>query len=245
MRPITLYFINWNDSFYLPFIKKHYGKFCQRIVMYDNYSTDNSREIAESFGMEVRLFGEPDVLNDQYYLDIKNNCWKESRGKVDYVIVCDADEFLIGDFQSFTDTCPKVWGYNMISDNLPEKNISEITTGVPDDVFNKQIIFNPNKIYEINYVYGCHQNNKIGQISSEKDEANLLHMRMIGGFDRLIDRHNLYQKRLSDFNKNRRLGFHYVVEDNHKRINWNYLQEQALDLKYFIVPNSPHRAFLL
>jgi hypothetical protein len=110
---IHLYFINFNDSYYLPFIAKHYA-FCEKIIMFDNYSTDHSVTLANKLGFEVRSFGKPGELNDQHYLDVKNNCWKESRGKADYVIVCDADEFIWGDYTKLTCSLPKSEGYNMI-----------------------------------------------------------------------------------------------------------------------------------
>ena len=110
---IVVYFINFNDSFYIPFLAKHYGAFCQKIIMYDNHSTDNSVAIAISLGIEVRLFGQFGQLNDQHYLDVKNHCWKEQRGHADYVIVVDADEFVcIG---NLIGSAPKVTGYDMMS----------------------------------------------------------------------------------------------------------------------------------
>ena len=63
----------------LPFLKIHYGSFCNKIVMYDNYSTDGSVNFAKKLGFEVRTFGKKGELNDQYYLDVKNNCWKEEK----------------------------------------------------------------------------------------------------------------------------------------------------------------------
>ena len=55
-------------------------------------SDDGSQDIATKLGIEVREFGKPGVLDDEVYRSLKNNCWKEERGKSDYVIVCDADD---------------------------------------------------------------------------------------------------------------------------------------------------------
>jgi hypothetical protein len=225
---ISLYFINWNDSFYIPFIAKHYS-FCDKIVMYDHYSTDDSSKIATSFGIEVRKFGQRGILNDQHYLDVKNNCWKEERGKSDYVIVCDADEFLSIPKGTLTASCPTMTGYNMISNKLPVKSIMEINTGSEDENYAKQIIFNPDKISEINYVHGCHKNNKVGEITTG-DPLSLYHYRMIGGVDLIIKRHEEYRKRLSSFNKKHNMGHHYMHADNQKRIEWDYLQSKAVQL---------------
>lgn len=221
---IKLYFINWNDSYYLPFIKKHYGEFCQRIVMYDNHSTDNSVRLAKSLGFEVRPFGTRGELNDQTYLDIKNHCWKEERTLSDYVIVCDADEFLVIDI--LKGTAPAVRGYNMISDHLPVNDIFEVNTGEESEGYSKQIIFSPSHIKEINFVHGCHRNNMTGMVL-KAGACRLFHFRQIGGIDRLIGRHYEYRKRMSTFNKRHRMGFHYLHDDSARREEWKVLQESA------------------
>src|SRR6188768_2926967 len=89
---IELHMIMWNEEKLLPLVLKYYKQFCSRIVCYDNYSTDRSVQIAESYGAEVRTFGIKGVLDDDAYLEVKNHCWKGSTA--DYVIVCDADEVL-------------------------------------------------------------------------------------------------------------------------------------------------------
>lgn len=229
---ITLYFINWNDSFYLPFIKEHYGRFCQRIVMYDQYSTDGSIELAANLGFEVRFFGSKTQLNDQWYLDVKNNCWKEEREnyqKADYVIVCDVDEFLELyelPWKLGNSSAPKVEGYNMISDTLPVHSIFEVKDGAPSISYSKQVIFCPRRIDEINFVHGCHQNNMLGDISRTQ-VCRLYHFRQIGGVDRIIQRHADYRKRMSKFNLDHKMGVHYLHSDEQKRIEWEQLKSEA------------------
>lgn len=234
---ITLYFINFNDSFYIPFIHEHYSKFCQRIVMYDQYSTDDSVNLAKSFGMEVRNFGRRGQLNDQWYLDIKNHCWKECRTEdyyADYVIVCDADEFVsIPDgVLSEPHFLPKVTGFNMISESLPEKSVMEIKTGEYSEGYSKQAIFSPHVVQEINYVHGCHKNHMVTSEPKSILQAvvSLFHYRMIGGVDRMIERHRMYCTRMSEFNKTHKMGFHYLHSDDAKRAEWEYLKSNAVEL---------------
>jgi hypothetical protein len=222
---IHLFFINWNDSFYLPFIKQNYH-YCEKIVMMDNHSGDNSVSLAKSLGMEVRTFGQMGQLNDQHYLDVKNHVWKESRESADYVIVCDADEFLIGDVSKLTSSLPKVQGYNMVSDSL---DLPTINTGYEDQNYSKRIIFDPKRINEINYVHGAHKCNPQGNIT-EHDQLSLYHYRCIGGFQRLYERHLLYQNRMSKFNRKHGMGHHYLVTEAQKRIEWNHMKEKAYEL---------------
>lgn len=228
---IVCYFINYNDSFYLPFFHQHYSQFCERIVMFDQYSTDDSKKIAVELGIEVRNFGRPGQLNDQWYLDVKNNCWKECRGQgIDYIIVVDIDEFLVLP-NCLTGTFPRVLGYNMISNTLPVNDIREINTGAFNEQYSKQAIFNPDAIEEINYVHGCHVNNAIGDMDrTDGKTCRLYHYRDIGGVERKIERHAMYRQRMSEFNKKHQMGFHYNHSDAAKREEWRYLQENAKEL---------------
>ena len=121
--------------------------------MYDQYSDDGSRELAASLGIEVRDFGRQGTLNDQWYLDVKNNCWKECKAKgIDYVIVCDIDEFLKRPTH-LTCSSPSMIGFDMISDTLPENDIWEVNMGGFDMNYGKQVIFSPDRIEEINFTF--------------------------------------------------------------------------------------------
>lgn len=225
---IVCYFINWNDSFYIPFLHKHYSKFCSKIIMYDNHSSDNSVDICKLLGIEVRTFGKQGELNDLDYLHVKNHCWKEQRGNnVDYVILIDADEFLFPDI--LKGTAPIVNGYDMVSEELPVDSLEEINTGVSSVNYSKQCIFNPDSIEEINYNFGCHSNNIQGNII-RKGRCRLLHYRNIGGVVRLLQRHEEYKNRMSLLNKVNGLGVHYTYSNDKKISEWNELKNNSKKL---------------
>jgi len=227
---IICYFINFNDSWYLPFFAKHYQRFCEKIIMYDNHSTDASRNIAEELGFEVRTFGRFGVLDDQHYLDVKNHCWKEQIGKgVDYVIIVDADEFVFIDDLQPGPSAPIVTGFNMISEELPVEEITEINTGAYSESYSKQAIFNPDLITEIHYAHGCHRNKMTGRIVREGN-CRLLHYRQIGGLQRMLDRHAEYRDRMSKFNRQHGMGIHYLHTDEEKTKEWNQLTAEAKEL---------------
>lgn len=238
---IVCYFFNWNDKFYIPFIHRHYSKFCERIVMLDQESTDGSQELARSLGIEVRTrLG--NTINDEDYITWKNDhphklgrtdqlSWKECRCKgIDYVIVVDADEFVVIP-EGLTGTFPKVMGYNMISESLPIHDVFEINTGAYSIQYSKQAIFNPDAIEEINYVHGAHVHNAVGKLTtSEWQTVRLYHYRMIGSVERIINRHAEYRPRVSVFNRKYKMAFHYDHSDNAKREEWAYLKEEAKEL---------------
>ena len=116
---ITIYTITYNEQFILPhFIKWYRDKFPDcRIVIYDNESTDNTVGIAYENNCEVVFYSTNNKLTDSKYLEIKNNCWKDAN--TDWVVVCDADEFLEVDKNMLnTDqTIYKSKGYNMCNVN--------------------------------------------------------------------------------------------------------------------------------
>lgn len=206
--------------------------------MYDHFSTDDSVAIAKDLDMEVRFFGEKDILDDGQYLEVKNNCWKESRGIADYVIVCDADEFLfhrnldllLEKFLKKKISIPRTKGFQMVSEVEPVDSILEVDTGFRYKRFNKSIIFNPNLIDEINYNYGSHNHKASGVVRKSFIRLNVLHYRFIGGFERMNKRHEEYKRRLSEFNRLNRFGVEYQKNSDEKKKEWDALLKRSKKL---------------
>ena len=220
---IELYMLVWNEISILPFVIKHYQQFCSKLTIYDNYSDDGSKELAESMGCTVIPFGTLGQLNDLHYLEVKNNCWKGS--KADYVIVCDADEVL----QTITDgACPleltyfalkrgkdkgvtifKTQGWQIISDEMPKENITDITNGWPFNNYSKSICFDPKAITEISFNPGAHKVVPVGNVVYSDDTLYILHYRQLGGVERLMNRYREYMGRMSPVNRAKGYGSHY------------------------------------
>lgn len=234
---VDCFFLNWNEADIIALTLKHYGSFCRRIVVYDNYSDDNSPEIARWAGAEVRQFGTPGVLDDFAYLEIKNNCWKGS--DADYVLVCDADEILYHeDLPAVLDmekkrgtTLFRTNGINMFSERMPLQDFAEITTGIPDGTFSKSILFDPKAIREIDYLPGCHVARPQGRVEVSLSTVDLRHYRCIGGFERFKARHEQYNQRLSERNRRYKMGNYEWVESPNeiaaKRIEFEGLLERS------------------
>src|SRR5215204_1670560 len=85
----------WNEAVLLPYFFRNYA-WAERILVFDNRSTDDSRAIVKRYPKaEVRDFDTKGVHDDIFLTEIKNTAWKEFRGKgYDYVCVVDGDEFL-------------------------------------------------------------------------------------------------------------------------------------------------------
>lgn len=211
---IHAHIITFNESETIHLTIKHYKKFCEKIFIYDNFSTDNTRDICESMGCEVKMFGVAGVLDDKEYLKVKNHCWKGS--DADWVIVCDADEILRSEWgdeliraTTYGQTIFKTKGFNIFSNDLPKESWAEINTGILDEKYSKLCIFNPKSIKEINYVYGAHVAKPEGNVTYSDLTLTLFHYKHVGGAQRIADRHALYNSRLSDWNKRFKCGFQY------------------------------------
>lgn len=200
----------FNESEIIGFTIKHYQKFCQQIILWDNYSTDNTREIAEYMGCEVKLFGKEGQLHDGEYITLKNNCWKGQ--KADLIIMCDADEILIApptEIGNFT-----IWpmeGYNMFSETMPNESWFDINEGIPDSNYAKSLIFSP-RIKDINFLPGCHQARPRFPIYGN-EKLMVCHFKHVGGVQRVLDRNALYRTRLSKYNRDHQFGIQYNFSD--------------------------------
>lgn len=222
---IETYLIAWNETETIALTIKHYSQF-SKVILYDNFSDDNTREIAESMGCEVRLFGRKGELNDAEYLKIKNRAWKVS--KADYVIIVDADEIL-QEPKDFTGTIWKTKGFNIYSHDIPKETYSEIITGHWDDNYSKTVIFSPKRITDINFTYGAHRSDPKGEVIYSPEVLTLFHYRAIGGPERMVKRHAQYRKRMGYLNRTLGLGSHYLYDDNRRRKEWKEYYEKSFE----------------
>lgn len=221
---IETHILTWNRYNTIHLTINHYKQF-GKVIVHDNFSDDGTWEIGEMLGAEMRLFGKAGVLDDGEYLKVKNNAWKGSQA--DWVIVVDDDEilyhpYLLTQLQVFKDdgvTIIQPKGFAVFSNDMPVNNWLDITDGIVDENYSKLCCFNPKALTEISYEYGCHRNTrpkgrvKIGQAGV------LLHYQAVGGVQRMIDRHKLYEPRRlrSPVNVRWGLGKEYGYSEESKK----------------------------
>jgi hypothetical protein len=222
----------WNEEKILPYTLDYYSTFCEKIFIYDNMSDDNSDEIYKRYPkVEVIKWDSNNEINEINYIKLKTESYKErSRNQnVDWVIVCDCDEFLyhpnlidvLVDYKSKGITVPKVCGHDMVSEIFPEYDgkllVDKVKVGSERyQPMCKNIIFNPD--LDVNYGIGAHSFNCDNAVFSETEELKLLHYKFLGKdyVKKLyIDR----AKRLSSFNKQNKFGEHYF------NLPFNYMNE--------------------
>ena len=177
----------------LPFFFMHYDPIVDIYYIADHGSTDKSRAILNDHPKVVLT---EFLCSESSFVDSArihyNECWKISRGKADWVIVCNIDEHFyhpnLTDYltKSRSDgiTLIRPTGYNMVSDTFPtpERSLqSQIRIGKRDPFWDKPQLFNPNSIEDINFAASRHTAQPTG--AAKKDTSGkikLLHYKYMG-----------------------------------------------------------------
>lgn len=235
---ITIFTISFNEELMMPYFIKHYRKMFPdcRIVVYDNESEDRTVEIVNSYpNTEVRTYSTGGKLNDQIYLEIKNNCWKDA--ETDWVLVCDVDEhlYIISGHIIYEDSVRvsviKGKAYNMVGffEHEEDVKINEIDYGVRAESYDKYYLFNRKKIKEIFYGPGCHSASPQGRVKYSSESYILRHYKYIHP-DYMVRRHKLFASRLSEINLKRGYGSHYLYSEEKIREEFNQARQQSHEI---------------
>jgi hypothetical protein len=222
---LHVYAVCWNEETILPYFLRYYSTFSDKIFLYDNMSNDQTLNIVKDFPkVTVIPFDTGGEFKEEIHHSIKNNVWKKSRGIADWVIINDADEFLyhpnlneyLKDCQKRKITIPAPTGFDMISDSLPTTRgmiFDEIKFGVPNPLYDKFLIFNPNAIAEIRYSIGSHSANPIGEVKIEKSaELKMLHYKYLS-YDYIEKRHMKYRLKRGELSRKQGWNIHYLDDE--------------------------------
>jgi hypothetical protein len=239
---IHLYTICWNEEYMLKYFFKHYDKLVDRYIFYDNSSDDQTISILKKHRkVEIRKFSNLNGI-DSYVLaaqELHNQCWKESRGLADWVIITAVDEFLYApDLKLYLAQCARkkitaipALGFQMISRTLPSetKDLTELVkTGCPWQIMSKLSIFNPDKIIETNQIPGRHAAQPVGKVKyPEKDELLLLHYKYLS-FEHTFNRHADLQKKLGAVDRQRGFGYQYSWGRDEFKKEWDRFEQSSV-----------------
>ena len=189
---VHLYALCWNEERLLPFFFHHYDSIVTHYFIFDHDSTDRSRELLTA---HPRLsLGKFEVPADSYVSsarDFYNHAWKQSRGRADWVVICNIDEHLEHPqlaklFIQARKTEATIFaseGYEMITANFPAGNAplhQQTRRGWRSHFFDKTSIFNPNEIREITYGVGRHTCTPQGCVVWAAEPVRLLHYKYLG-----------------------------------------------------------------
>lgn len=203
-----VYAFCWNEAPLIPAFLKHYEQ-ADRIVVYDNMSTDGSPDMIRAAGREVVSYDTGEKLDDFTHCRLRNTMWHESIGKADYVIVQDLDEFVhfprfpnnirmaLTDLKDTGCTAAQCLEYTVIMeddewvsvlDNLHIPPVNHILRGQPSSIianssnYDKVLVFNPTKIPTPNIGIGGHHWDPVGEVvmAGTDQRPFMLHFKHLG-----------------------------------------------------------------
>lgn len=229
---VTVHLITYNEELMIGFFVNHYRRLFPNCIIkvYDNHSTDKTVKIAESLSCEINYYDSNNELSDSKFLEIKNNCWRNS--ETDWVVVCDCDELiLITEEELKTEsengvTLFKFEGYHMVNTE-DQLNLSDITLGYRDSMYDKTLLFNKTKINNINYDPGCHISRPNGDVSYSNNNYKLLHYKYLG-VEYTVSRYKIFADRLSKENKKMGWSNHYAKEESELRNHYLHIKRMNL-----------------
>lgn len=189
---IWLYAIFGNEAELMPYFLRHYAPLCDRLILFDNDSTDQTADIARAY-MNVTIEAYPPDktgLDSEAMAQFSREQYKQARGRADYVIWVDCDEFLwsgpigmrelLRGYKAQGIRAVKSIGYQMITDQFPTGDaplIEQVCTGIRDETFDKVAIIDPG--LDLYWKPGRHVC-KISGFAAYRGEVRLLHYRYLG-----------------------------------------------------------------
>lgn len=238
---ITLYIVCHNEQLILPHLLNYYSTIVDKIVVYDNESTDDTLKILNEYkgDLEIRIFKTNHQLRDDILSKIKNTCWIGDNS--DYCIVIEADEFIYHPLglrnyleQNLNNDFFTPMGYQMISDEFPSdysKLITEqIKIGTPDPFYNKLSIINPKQVVDINFKPGGHEVHYelVGPDVKiiETPDLKLLHYKFLG-LNYILNKNKYYTNRVNQNNINKGWGVHHTQPDEKTIDVFNTIKKEA------------------
>lgn len=231
---ITIYTIAYNEEILLPYFISFYRKRFSscNIVIYDNCSTDDTKNIALSKNCEVINFDTNNEINEYKYLDVKNNCWKKS--STDWVLICDVDEWFDINAENLIKeqknkvTIFRSQSWNMVNMTPNWIDPDQINYGFRDPHYDKCLLFNSKKILEINYNVGCHHANPVSFDSiTYNDNYLMYHMGWYLDETYRKNKNLAYGKRLSATNIKNNWGHQYLKSDKDMKTEFDIVREKS------------------
>ena len=230
----------WNEMVVLPFAVDYWRRYADHVTVFDNGSTDGSIEFMQQHSdlITIEHWETNNQINDKMLLDAKNNMWKRARGSADLVVVADIDEMLIpvgNELQRMLDegytVCTPRW-FAMMSDEVPTHEDGKLLHEIRPYAIQspgKVIVFDPNKIDNVNYDPGAHQCRPEGFVQWFDGGIYCLHTDHNFSLEHKIERYRQMNARQSAINRQKGWGIHYGFSAEHLTKWWGEAWQQTTD----------------
>ena len=224
----------------LPFAVDYWRRYADHVTVFDNGSTDGSIEFMQQHSdlITIEHWETNNQINDKMLLDAKNNMWKRARGSADLVVVADMDEMLIpvgNELQRMLDegytVCTPRW-FAMMSDEVPTHEDGKLLHEIRPYAIQspgKVIVFDPNKIDNVNYDPGAHQCRPEGLVRWFEGGIYCLHTDHNFSLEHKIERYSQMNARQSAINRQKGWGIHYGFSAEHLTKWWAEAWQQTTD----------------
>lgn len=254
---IILYTLAFNESDIVDYSIDYWKTLgVEKVICYNNYSTDDTVEKLRRFGnIEIRNF-QTDGMTDDIHAIIKNNCWKEQKGKDVWCLICDFDEWLFSpDIDSLIDRMEEndcsVLGtkwYAICNDSTPpyeegkllhqQSNkfyIQDVNRNYPQ--LGKFMLINPNKIDDMGWSVGNHICNPTGEFKlyvADVNDAVAIHLNKGFSLQYFLDKRKKMAERLSTLNKAKGYCYEYNYPEAKSREEYRGYQAVSFDINKLI-----------
>jgi hypothetical protein len=224
---IWTYTVGWNEEINIQLYIAHYTQFANKLIIYDNESTDRMIEIAQLCRkVEIRKQEATHGLNDREKSNLLGSAWeevKQLKTSVDFVVVGDIDELaFLGNMKELAKKEPlaNVWKCDFWNPvkiySAPFDPVIALYKQGAYGFFSgqKPLIFKP--VFEkLQIDPGQHVwLNPPGAnitINEAKTTVSLMHLDSFWGEERKVYKYKRAFARLSALNKERKHGVHYAT----------------------------------
>jgi hypothetical protein len=249
---VELYTITWNERRILPFFLEHYEPWVDRFIVFDDQSDDGTAEtLARHPKVDLRAFppkGSSFVLTARA---LWQQVWKESRGRAQWVVVTNVDEFFYhpAGMRAYLERCtaegvtiihPR--GYEMVGDRFPKPGSSlprELPMGVPMFGQDKRQLFAPDAVVEINFEPGRHSCSPTGTVVEPTTvEAALLHYKYVDPHAYTVPRQRVLGQRILQGDRERGFGMQYRLTADQLLNSFRWLKMHASPIVTSVAPDT-------
>lgn len=238
---LEIFTVCWNEEKILPdFIKWYRSRVpgCL-ITVYDNESDDRTFEIALDNECKVIPFNTGGYMDEQTLMNIRNNCWKQSKAKWCLVVDCDelvdVDDLILEPAALLNGICDNIFqceGYEMFG--TEQDTIDTLTQGCKSAGYCKPVLFRPDCFKEINLAPGSHSCNPIPKegftIKLGVGYPDMYHTKW-RSWTNGIERARLLAKRRSEHSAKMGWNFHYGLDEAIHRDYYMRGMEQRIKVR--------------